>query len=184
MRQPAPPPTTCHGRRRFRCWRRRAAVGAQCRLTCCCPAGCCPACCCPAGCKLTCCCAAGLWCLWCARAAADAGRGFRISCSCAVPWLAGMRSCCGKAGCSALLRWQQPMHLSQCALLHVANVRPPAPHLTSACILTHPNAARDTIRADVYEYWRARRARLGRPLMRRLMAPTPVNDQNPYNVFR
>ncbi|PRW60332.1 enhancer of polycomb 1 isoform A [Chlorella sorokiniana] len=45
-------------------------------------------------------------------------------------------------------------------------------------------SARDTIRADVYEYWRARRARLGRPLMRRLMAPTPVNDQNPYNVFR
>lgn len=50
--------------------------------------------------------------------------------------------------------------------------------------LPAPRAARDTIRADVYDYWRARRARLGRPLMRRLMAPTPVNDQNPYNVFR
>lgn len=47
-----------------------------------------------------------------------------------------------------------------------------------------PRAARDKIRADVYAYWVERRKQLGRPLMRRLMAPTPVNDQNPYNVFR
>ncbi|EFN60164.1 hypothetical protein CHLNCDRAFT_133649 [Chlorella variabilis] len=45
-------------------------------------------------------------------------------------------------------------------------------------------SARDTIRADVYAYWVARRKAMGRPLMRRLIAPTPVNDQNPYNVFR
>ncbi|PSC68541.1 enhancer of polycomb 1 [Micractinium conductrix] len=45
-------------------------------------------------------------------------------------------------------------------------------------------SARDTIRADVYAYWVARRKALGRPLMRRLIAPTPINDQNPYNVFR
>ncbi|KAI3429860.1 hypothetical protein D9Q98_010171 [Chlorella vulgaris] len=45
-------------------------------------------------------------------------------------------------------------------------------------------SARDTIRADVYNYWLARRKALGRPLMRRLMAVTPVNDNNPYNVFR
>ena len=53
---------------------------------------------------------------------------------------------------------------------------------------THPPTpaatARDTIRADVYAYWVARRKALGRPLMRRLIAPTPINDQNPYNVFR
>jgi hypothetical protein len=36
----------------------------------------------------------------------------------------------------------------------------------------------------VYNYWLARRKALGRPLMRRLMAVTPVNDNNPYNVFR
>lgn len=47
-----------------------------------------------------------------------------------------------------------------------------------------PPAARDTIRADVYNYWLQRRKALGRPLMRRLQAPTPINDQNPYNVFR
>ena len=45
-------------------------------------------------------------------------------------------------------------------------------------------AARDTIRADVYAYWVERRKVMGRPLMRRLISPTPVNDQNPYNVFR
>ncbi|KAL4437402.1 hypothetical protein ABPG75_004541 [Micractinium tetrahymenae] len=45
-------------------------------------------------------------------------------------------------------------------------------------------SARDTIRSDVYNYWLQRRKALGRPLMRRLQAPTPVNDQNPYNVFR
>ncbi|KAL4429854.1 hypothetical protein ABPG77_010971 [Micractinium sp. CCAP 211/92] len=45
-------------------------------------------------------------------------------------------------------------------------------------------SARDAIRADVYNYWLQRRKVLGRPLMRRLQAPTPINDQNPYNVFR
>ncbi len=45
-------------------------------------------------------------------------------------------------------------------------------------------AARDTTRVAVYEYWLGKRKRRGRPVLRRLLAPTPVSDSNPYNVFR
>eukprot|EP00887_Chlorella_sp_A99_P003834 scaffold11.g3834.t1 len=45
-------------------------------------------------------------------------------------------------------------------------------------------AARDTVRAAVYEHWISKRRRTGKPLLRRLQAPTPPADQNPYNVFR
>lgn len=44
--------------------------------------------------------------------------------------------------------------------------------------------SRDTIRVAVYEYWLAKRAKLGRPLLRKLQAPTPLNNQDPYKVFR
>jgi len=36
----------------------------------------------------------------------------------------------------------------------------------------------------VYEYWAAKRRKWGKPLMRRLQAPTNPSDANPYNVFR
>ncbi len=36
----------------------------------------------------------------------------------------------------------------------------------------------------VYEYWLAKRKRRGKPILRRLCAPTPIADSNPYNVFR
>ena len=45
-------------------------------------------------------------------------------------------------------------------------------------------AAREATRVAVYEYWLAKRKREGRPLLRMLQAPTPPNDNNPYNVFR
>lgn len=69
---------------------------------------------------------------------------------------------------------------------------PPPPHHHRTHAMTSPTrahthnftAARDTIRVDVFNYWLQRRKALGRPLMRRLQAPTPINDQNPYNVFR
>lgn len=45
-------------------------------------------------------------------------------------------------------------------------------------------AVRDTIRVTVYDYWLQKRQQLGQPILRRLQAPTPPNDNNPYNVFR
>lgn len=44
--------------------------------------------------------------------------------------------------------------------------------------------SRDTIRVAVYEYWLAKRAKLGRPLLRKLQAPTALNNQDPFKVFR
>ncbi|GIL51503.1 hypothetical protein Vafri_7475 [Volvox africanus] len=44
--------------------------------------------------------------------------------------------------------------------------------------------ARDPILHAVYDYWRAKRERLNKPIMRRLQAPTNPSDTNPYNVFR
>ncbi len=44
--------------------------------------------------------------------------------------------------------------------------------------------ARDVIANDVYEYWAAKRRRWGKPILRRLQAPTSASDTNPFNVFR
>lgn len=44
--------------------------------------------------------------------------------------------------------------------------------------------ARDSIREAVYEYWKSKRASLGRPLLRKLQAPTPLNNTDPHRVFR
>lgn len=37
---------------------------------------------------------------------------------------------------------------------------------------------------DVYGYWSAKRKRWGKPILRRLQAPTVASDTNPYNTFR
>ncbi|KAL9254298.1 Enhancer of polycomb homolog 2-like protein [Drosera capensis] len=37
---------------------------------------------------------------------------------------------------------------------------------------------------SVYYYWREKRERWQKPILRRLQPPPPVNDTNPYNVFR
>jgi hypothetical protein len=37
---------------------------------------------------------------------------------------------------------------------------------------------------DVYNYWAAKRKRWGKPILRRLQAPTLASDTNPYNTFR
>ncbi|GKV26856.1 hypothetical protein SLEP1_g36077 [Rubroshorea leprosula] len=37
---------------------------------------------------------------------------------------------------------------------------------------------------SVYNYWREKRERWQKPILRRLQPPPPVNDNNPYNVFR
>ncbi|ERN19008.1 hypothetical protein AMTR_s00061p00039240 [Amborella trichopoda] len=37
---------------------------------------------------------------------------------------------------------------------------------------------------SLYNYWKAKRDRWQKPILRRLQPPPPVNDTNPYNVFR
>ncbi|OMO73918.1 hypothetical protein COLO4_26802 [Corchorus olitorius] len=37
---------------------------------------------------------------------------------------------------------------------------------------------------SVYNYWKEKRERWQKPVLRRLQPPPPVNDNNPYNVFR
>ncbi|KAJ8751206.1 hypothetical protein K2173_016387 [Erythroxylum novogranatense] len=37
---------------------------------------------------------------------------------------------------------------------------------------------------SVYNYWREKREKWQKPILRRLQPPPPVNDTNPYNVFR
>nr|XP_034899403.1 enhancer of polycomb-like protein 1 isoform X1 [Populus alba] len=37
---------------------------------------------------------------------------------------------------------------------------------------------------SVYNYWKDKRERWKKPILRRLQPPPPVNDTNPYNVFR
>lgn len=51
-------------------------------------------------------------------------------------------------------------------------------------LLEEQAAARESIRVAVYDYWLAKRKRLERPLLRRLQAPTPIGDNDPYHVFR
>ena len=40
------------------------------------------------------------------------------------------------------------------------------------------------VRDAVFTYWWRKRAARGRPLLRRLQAPTSSSDTNPFNVFR
>lgn len=61
-------------------------------------------------------------------------------------------------------------------------------------VLLQPDAAAEALQAqqnvrftvfrDVYEYWKGKRERWQKPILRRLQPPPPVNDTNPYNVFR
>ncbi|XP_071705905.1 uncharacterized protein [Rutidosis leptorrhynchoides] len=37
---------------------------------------------------------------------------------------------------------------------------------------------------SIYNYWKEKRERWQKPVLRRLQPPPPVNDTNPYNVFR
>lgn len=46
------------------------------------------------------------------------------------------------------------------------------------------HADHHAIWSDVYSYWKHRRDKLGKPLLRRFWPPTPVNDTDPHRVFR
>lgn len=56
-------------------------------------------------------------------------------------------------------------------------------HYQHPCFIL-PAGARDSILESIYEYWAAKRKRWQKPLMRRLRAPTSMNDNNPHNTFR
>ena len=43
---------------------------------------------------------------------------------------------------------------------------------------------RAPVRDAVFQYWKTKRMRQGKPLLRRLQAPTNPSDTNPFNVFR
>lgn len=43
---------------------------------------------------------------------------------------------------------------------------------------------RPPVRDAVFQYWKTKRSRQGKPLLRRLQAPTNPSDTNPFNVFR
>ncbi|KAG2725849.1 hypothetical protein I3843_01G084100 [Carya illinoinensis] len=60
-------------------------------------------------------------------------------------------------------------------------------------VLLHQDAAIEALQAhslkyavlqSVYNYWKEKRERWQKPILRRLQPPPPVNDTNPYNVFR
>ncbi|GBG84298.1 hypothetical protein CBR_g38268 [Chara braunii] len=45
-------------------------------------------------------------------------------------------------------------------------------------------STRQAVLAAVFEYWKAKRERWRKPILRRLQPPPPVTDTNPFNVFR
>ncbi|XP_035816649.1 enhancer of polycomb-like protein101 isoform X4 [Zea mays] len=45
-------------------------------------------------------------------------------------------------------------------------------------------SVRNAVFQAVYNYWKSKRERWQKPILRRLQPPPPVNDTNPYNVFR
>ncbi|KAK9293160.1 hypothetical protein L1049_021147 [Liquidambar formosana] len=60
-------------------------------------------------------------------------------------------------------------------------------------VLLQPDAAIEALQAlsirygvfqSIYNYWKEKRERWQKPILRRLQPPPPVNDTNPYNVFR
>lgn len=58
------------------------------------------------------------------------------------------------------------------------------PRPDALAVLARVAPLRTAALTSVYEYWTAKRARAGRPLLRRLRAPTAAADTNPYHVFR
>ncbi|XP_077222893.1 uncharacterized protein LOC143856530 [Tasmannia lanceolata] len=56
--------------------------------------------------------------------------------------------------------------------------------LDSAIEALQSQSIRYTVFQSVYNYWKAKRERWQKPILRHLQPPPPVNDTNPYNVFR
>ncbi|XVF74888.1 hypothetical protein PTKIN_Ptkin13bG0146900 [Pterospermum kingtungense] len=67
------------------------------------------------------------------------------------------------------------------------------PHISAIPVLLTMDAAIEALQSQsieygvlqsVYNYWKEKRERWQKPILRRLQPPPPVNDTNPYNVFR
>jgi hypothetical protein len=72
----------------------------------------------------------------------------------------------------------EKMSASTCAVIdHL-------PKADALAMLRKCVGGREAMLHTVYDYWASKRKRTGKPMMRRLQAPTPANDTNPYNVFR
>ncbi|XP_020100576.1 uncharacterized protein LOC109718652 isoform X5 [Ananas comosus] len=56
--------------------------------------------------------------------------------------------------------------------------------LNSAIEALQSLSVRYAVFRSVHNYWKAKRERWQKPILRRLQPPPPVNDTNPYNVFR
>ncbi|KAB1212751.1 Enhancer of polycomb-like protein 1 [Morella rubra] len=56
--------------------------------------------------------------------------------------------------------------------------------LDAAIEALQAHSVRYAVLQSVYSYWREKRERWQKPILRRLQPPPPVNDTNPYNVFR
>ena len=50
--------------------------------------------------------------------------------------------------------------------------------------LTQVAAVRQPVKDALYQYWLDKRNQLGKPLLRRLQAPTNSSDTNPHSCFR
>ena len=69
---------------------------------------------------------------------------------------------------------------SAAAVASVDNL--PKPHALD--VLYECAACPQWLRNRVYEFWRDKRRRAAKPALRRLQAPTPESEANPYLVFR
>jgi len=58
------------------------------------------------------------------------------------------------------------------------------PKRDAVAALSRASGLRPGILGRIYDHWRRKRSRRGRPLLRRLAAPTPAADTNPFHVFR
>ncbi|KAF5200894.1 Enhancer of polycomb-like transcription factor protein [Thalictrum thalictroides] len=56
--------------------------------------------------------------------------------------------------------------------------------LDAAFELLHVESMSFSVFQSIFSYWRAKRERWQKPVLRRLQPPPPLNDTNPYNVFR
>ncbi|XP_019052069.1 PREDICTED: enhancer of polycomb-like protein 1 isoform X1 [Nelumbo nucifera] len=56
--------------------------------------------------------------------------------------------------------------------------------LDSAVEALQSHSVKYAVLQSVYNYWKTKRERWQKPILRRLQPPPPVNDTNPYNVFR
>ncbi|XP_021731768.1 enhancer of polycomb-like protein 1 [Chenopodium quinoa] len=57
-------------------------------------------------------------------------------------------------------------------------------HIDAAVEALQSQPIKYAVLESVYWYWKEKRERWQKPILRRLQPPPPVNDTNPYNVFR